>query len=72
MPMPIIPRRAKQKTADKTKAPRQDNALEVHVTRNGGFYVNPDDLLRSEQLKEILAKVDIPTFETGNLSPKEA
>ena len=34
--------------------------------------VNPDDLLRSEQLKEILAKVDIPTFETGNLSPKEA
>ena len=72
MPMPIIPRRARQKTAGKTKAPRQDNALEVHVTRNGGFYVNPDDLLRSEQLKEILAKVDIPTFETGNLSPKEA
>ena len=35
-----------------------DDTVTVHVTPNGGRYVNPGELLRSKGAQEIMAKMD--------------
>ena len=33
-------------------------AVKVHVTPNGGRYVNPEELLRSKGARELMVKMD--------------
>ena len=35
-----------------------EDAVKVHVTPNGGRYVNPEELLRSKGARELMAKMD--------------
>ena len=35
-----------------------EDTVKVHVTPNGGLYVNPGELLRSKGAQELMAKMD--------------